>query len=116
MVSTVATDVIEQIADRYRFRGNGVPDALRDAGPEVAALLLEAADQIAASFGPEPTLVLEFFIFLDEDDEPGKLYGLIQTTLDPDQAEPIMDRWLRDWWIPAWPKAQGRLNFGVEYV
>lgn len=116
MASTVATDVIEQIAERYRFRGDGVPEALNEAGPEVAALLLEAADQIAAYFGPEPPLILEFFIYLDEDDEPGKLYALIQTTREPAQAEPLMDRWLREWWLGEWRRARGRLNFGLEYV
>ena len=116
MVATVATDVLAQIAARYRFRGEGVPEAVTEAGTQVAALLLEAGDQIVAYFGPEPTLVLEFFISLDEDDEPGKLYGLIQTKLDPDQAVPIMDRWLRQWWVKELQRGEGRLNFDIEYV
>ncbi len=116
MGSTVAPDVIDRIAARDRFRGDGVADALAGAGPEVAALLLEAADRIADSFGTEPQLVLELLVFLDDDDEPGKLYGLIQTTLEPAEAEPIMDRWLRDWWLEEWRRARCRLNFGLEYV
>ncbi len=116
MVSTIATDVIERIAARYDFRGDGVPDAVTDAGPEVAALLLEAADQIAAYFGQQTTVVLEFFSDPDDEDDPGELFALIQTTLPLEQARPLMAQFRDEWWLLAISRARGSLNIGQEYV
>lgn len=116
MVSTVATDVIEQIAERYRFRGDGVADALNEAGPEVAALLLEAADQIAAFFGQGTNVVLELFTDPDDEDDPGTLFALVQTPLTSAQARPVMERFWYGWWLPVARRAHGWLNVDLEFV
>lgn len=116
MVSTVGTDVIERIAAQYDFRGEGVVEALTDAGPDVATLLLEAADRIAAFFGTEARLVLEFFIDPNDMDDPGELFALIQTPLELEQARPLIARFRDDWWLLALPRARGLLNIGLEYV
>ena len=116
MVSTVATDVMEQIAHHYRFRGDGVPEAVSNAGPEVAALLLEAADRIAASFGSGTNAVLEVFTDPEDEDDPGTLFVLVPTRLTSDQARPVMERFWYGWWLSAARGAHGHLNVDLEFV
>ncbi len=97
-------------------RGEGVAEAVNEVGPEVAALLLEAADQIAASFGPEPTLVLEYFLGPEDEDDPGEQFAFIQTPLKSVQARPLMERFWYGWWHPASLHVIGNLNIGLEIV
>lgn len=116
MVSTVAPHVVEQIAERYQFRGSDVAEAVAAAGPAVAVLLLEAADQIASYFGPETNVVLEFITDPDDEDDPGTLFALIQTRLKWAAARPVMERFWYGWWLPVARRANGWLNFGLEFV
>ena len=92
MATTVTPGFVAQVAERYPFRGSDVGDAVAAAGPEVAALLLEAADQIAAYFGEGTNVVLQLFTDPEDEDEPGEIFAFIQTPLKFAQARAGMQR------------------------
>lgn len=86
--------------------------------PFLASLLAEAwpkVNEVFGVFGKDTRVKLALF---DDPEFLGnpKLYAMILTPLAVEAVLPLQSRFDQTWWLDNLERAQGKLNFDVEYV
>ncbi len=112
--ATTAAD-IERLEVRSDFRGGDEIGLFLTQNPSVVSLLLEALDHLPSYFAPEAPLALELVYDHEDEDDPGDLYAIIRTPLEPEQAMPLFDRFADEWWREELGHVD-RFAFSLEYV
>ena len=107
---------LEDVRTRYVLRSPDEVTAYPRTCPQLVPLLLEAAEVIPRSVGPEAPLVLEILTDPEEDEPQPELFALVQTSLGPEAALDHLDRLGEDWWFEKVPDAPAVLVFDVEFV
>ncbi|MEW6232328.1 MAG: hypothetical protein AB1566_08450 [Chloroflexota bacterium] len=84
------------------------------AHPFLIPLLVEAHSRIEDYFGPQPQVVLEV---VSDPEVHGlvKMFGYIVTTLMPEEAGQRLRLFDREWFLLQVHRAEGLLNFDVEF-
>lgn len=100
----------------YEFREPAEVASYLAANPDLLPLLVEAAAKLREAIPGGRHLVLYVLQDPECESDPGELFAIIQTPLDPDIVQPAMHRLIRQWLIHARRPAIGRFNVAVEYV
>jgi len=111
----LAMKKIGTLEDRYQFRE---PDAVRAflvAHPEVINLALQASSKIPELLPVDEGLALEVSREPEDVDDPGQLFAIVPTCLDPGDVRPYMDRLLDEWLVTAGRPVGLLFNVDVEY-
>ena len=116
-VSTVYVPGIEiRLLERlYIFRKPKEVSRFLEDNPFLIQLLLEAYGQIGRHFRPYPQVFLETVTDPETPDDR-ELFALICTSLTPEEALDVLDRFDRDWWLDKSHTAQGNLCIDIEFV
>jgi hypothetical protein len=91
-------------------------DALLQANTDLVPLLGEACQRLGELFGPEATFVLERFDDPESPEEAPRLFLVVHTGMEPDEAHEALQRFYRDYWIDASASVVGRLEVTVEFI
>ena len=89
--------------------------AYREEHPEIVPVLAKARRLIPLFFGTSISLVLDVLID-PEEPEARTLIVLIQTSLEPDEALPLLDTLNDRWWRTASAALDADVHFGLDYV
>lgn len=111
---TIAAE-IDSLEEVFHFRQPDDVRAYLTANPDLLPLVREAAAQLRAFLPGDGRLVLEVLWDVDDEDDPGELFALFLTTLEPDAVRPALNRLTWDWLVQARRPAVGRFNVNVEY-
>jgi hypothetical protein len=85
------------------------------ARPDIASALLASRPMIEDVFGAETKVALELVHDLEAESDPGSLFTLIQTGLEPSRARPLMAKFRNRWWASAPASIGEGLTFGLAY-
>jgi hypothetical protein len=104
------------VAERYRVRDEGVARFLRQ-NLHLVPVLLQIADVLPASFGPEAPLFLETVVDPENDkDEDGELVASVGISLPAGVALERLRAFDEGWWLRQVPRVGGQLSVNFEYV
>jgi hypothetical protein len=105
---------LQPLEHRYIFRRSEDVSRFLQAHPFLVPLLDEAHDKIAECFGPSLEVILEV---VTDPEVHGlvEMVGYIVTSLTPEEAGKRLQRFDREWFLPQVSRANGRLNFDVEF-
>jgi hypothetical protein len=106
---------IERLAKDYQFKDYAAVRTFLESHSFLILLLREAHHKIKSLFGYDTVIALEVFTDPESDDD-SKLFGLIFTALPVNEALAHLDKLDQEWWLDASARAQGSLNFDVEYI
>lgn len=106
---------IEQLATVYQFKDYTAVRSFLSSHSGLLMLLDEAQKKIKEVFGANTEIALEVFSDPESDVGP-KLFALIYTVLPVDQALAQLEHLDQEWWLDASARANGLLNFDVEYI
>jgi hypothetical protein len=105
---------VHEVMD-FEFREEEQVRAYLDAHPEVVAIIVEARRKLPHFFGEAPAMTLD--VLKDpEDPDAESLFALIQTSLEPDRALPLLDEFNERWWRAASTAIEADIHFGLDYV
>lgn len=116
VTTTAAVADIERLEQRTSVRDRDEVVPFLTQNPAVVALLLEALDRIPSFFAPDTPLVLDMVHDHEDENDPGDLLAIIRTTLEPNHAMPLFDRFADEWWREASARVTNRFAFSLEYV
>ncbi|MGH2534211.1 MAG: hypothetical protein ACRDJW_18235 [Thermomicrobiales bacterium] len=102
-------------ATDYLFRDEGAVRAYLDEHPEVIPALVEASRLLPHSFGMNAAIVLDVLTDPEEPDATN-LFALIRTSLEPNEALPLLDDFNERWWRPVSATFDADVHFGLDYV
>jgi len=115
--TTLQLYAIDDLDGLYFFRE---PDEVRrflTTYPFLIPLLVEARDVIAQHFPAATRVALNLLYDREsENEDDTELFALVQTSLPPEEARPLLDRFTQEWWLRVFRRAQGRLEFNLWYV
>lgn len=106
---------LRQIADWYTvLQPQAVCKFIRR-HPSLADLLIEAYAPLTDSFGPNPQVLLSV---ISDPEEAGldELVGSIRTPLEPDEALERLDAFDEYWFLDQLNRANGKLNFNLDFA
>ncbi|UQA57777.1 hypothetical protein [Polyangium aurulentum] len=98
------------------YRMDAEADALLREDPALVPLLDETCQRLSELFGPDATFVLERFEDAESPEEAPRLFLVVHTGMDPDEAHETLKRFYRDFWIDASAGAVGKLEITVELI
>ena len=111
LLETATNEALEK---QYVFRDAQVRPFLQ-AHPQLTGLLLEAVPYLKEHFGPSPHVELE--VIRDPEIGPtGELIAYILTPLSVDEAQARLDRLDDEWLLDELDRADGFLNFSLEFI
>ena len=118
---TIAQDFLTQteaLKQLYSFdERNDEPvkiEAYLEQYPFLIPLLHEAYPKIRQYF-PDADLYLEVFRFYDTGGDEIQMFAKIAPTCEPEESVQVLNRFDHEWWYEASERAQGKLEFTVEY-
>jgi len=106
---------IDELGTAYEFRA---PDEIRAylmANPDLLPLVREAATKLRTSLPGDGTLALDVVVDPGDETDPGELFAVYRTTLEPAAIRPAFNRLTREWLVPTGPASVGRFNINIEY-
>lgn len=111
----VSDDIVYGLATIFRFENRRAVPTFIKAHPVVVNVLLEAFPKLTTLFGEDATIVLRL---VEEPDDPGEpeLFGVVQTTLAPDEALRRLYVFDSEWWLEQSLRTKSSLNFNIEYL
>lgn len=109
-------DVLARIRIEFAFRNEIDALAQLSQSPNIASALLDALPTIEALFGRDTTVLLDVVRNPENPAEEPTLFALIQTSLEPDEARPLMRQFREAWWNEASASFRNELNFGLLYT
>jgi hypothetical protein len=110
----INTHALESLSQIYTFRRREEAGEFLHQHPFLVPLLNEAHDKIAEHFGPSPDVVLEV---VTDPEVHGlvEMFGYIVTSLTPEEAGKRLQQFDREWFLRHAHRANGLLNFDVEF-
>jgi hypothetical protein len=112
---TTPQQTIAELERRYRFREPEEVRAFLLAHPEVLDLVVEAAAKIPEFLPIDEGIELEVVRDPEDEHDPGELFAIVPTRLEPVDVRPRMHRLLREWLVDAGRPFGLLFNVGVEY-
>ena len=104
------------LAQQYQLRGAEDVEAYLEEYPFLFPLLFEAVSPIERIFGKDARRVIEVAADPEAESGRGKLYLLIQTRDNVEDALAKQDQLDHEWWLSAFSRACCRMNVDVEFV
>lgn len=104
-----------QLAREYTYRDEDAVRTFLVEHPRIVPILAEARRLIPHYFGMNLNVVLD--VMTDpEESEARSLFALIQTSLEPDEALPLLDAFNDRWWRTTSATFAADVHFGLDYV
>ena len=97
-------------------RDPGMIRAFFERNPDLVPLADEIAERLHAAFPDDGPPVFELLMEPEEDDDPVTLFVIVDTSLDPDIAEPRLRSLYPAWLLDMVRRTQGRLQASVGYA
>jgi hypothetical protein len=110
-----ALETIAELERRYRFREPEEVRAFLLAHPAVLDLVVQASAKIPEFLPVGDPLELHVVRDPEEDEDDGELFVIVPTRAEPEDIEPLLERFDRAWLIPAIRPVGLLFNVGIEY-
>ena len=107
--------VLEEVRDVFAVGDDMETIQWLASRPDIASALLASRPAVEDIFGGETRVVLELVHDPEAEKDPGSVFALIQTSLDPAEARPLMDSFRHRWWNNALASIGEGLTFGLAY-
>jgi len=97
-------------------RDSGMIRAFFERNPDLVPVANAIAERLHAAFPDDGPPVFQLLMEPEEGDEPVTLFVIVDTTLDPDIAEPRLRALYPAWLLDVVRRTQGRLQASVGYA